>query len=136
MPSPRERKSTRRGTRWSNSVIFGVVAQRVPADLPHTKKLQVTETKQLSRHTRLLIREALLYGTVQACLLLSSQRSTQARAEVIESLYSRVIQMGLFDVHAHLTHPKLRQNIDSVLERAREAGLTRVISNGLNLPDN
>jgi len=44
--------------------------------------------------------------------------------------------MGLFDVHAHLTHPKLRQDIDEVLERARGAGLTRVISNGLNLPDN
>ena len=44
--------------------------------------------------------------------------------------------MGLFDVHAHLTHPNLRQDIDGVLERAREAGLTRVISNGLNLPDN
>lgn len=44
--------------------------------------------------------------------------------------------MGLFDVHAHLTHPRLRQDIDGVLERARAAGLTRVISNGLNLPDN
>jgi len=44
--------------------------------------------------------------------------------------------MGLFDVHAHLTHPRLHQDIDEVLERARAAGLTRVISNGLNLPDN
>lgn len=44
--------------------------------------------------------------------------------------------MGLFDVHAHLTHPRLCQDIGGVLERARAAGLTRVISNGLNLPDN
>lgn len=44
--------------------------------------------------------------------------------------------MGLFDVHAHLTHPRLREDVGEVLERARSAGLTRVISNGLNLPDN
>jgi TatD DNase family protein len=44
--------------------------------------------------------------------------------------------MGLFDVHAHLTHPRLEPHLDGVIERARAAGLTSVISNGLNLPDN
>ena len=44
--------------------------------------------------------------------------------------------MGFFDVHAHLTHPDLRQDINGVLARAREAGLTRVVSNGLNYADN
>lgn len=44
--------------------------------------------------------------------------------------------MGLFDVHAHLTHPRLVPEIDGVLERARAAGLTCIISNGLNLEDN
>jgi TatD DNase family protein len=44
--------------------------------------------------------------------------------------------MGLFDVHAHLTHPRLAHDVDAVLGRARAAGLTRVISNGLNHEDN
>ena len=44
--------------------------------------------------------------------------------------------MGLHDVHAHLTHPRLWPDIDAVLQRARSAGLTRIISNGLNGPDN
>lgn len=44
--------------------------------------------------------------------------------------------MGLFDVHAHLTHPKLRPHIDEILERARAAGVTSIISNGLNPADN
>jgi TatD DNase family protein len=44
--------------------------------------------------------------------------------------------MGLFDVHAHLTHPDLAADIDGVVERARAAGLTTVISNGLNPADN
>ncbi|MCP4873396.1 MAG: TatD family hydrolase [Proteobacteria bacterium] len=44
--------------------------------------------------------------------------------------------MGLFDVHAHLTHPKLVPRIDGAIERARAAGLTSVISNGLNQEDN
>jgi len=44
--------------------------------------------------------------------------------------------MGLFDVHAHLTHPKLVPDLDGVIDRARAAGLTSVISNGLNLEDN
>jgi TatD DNase family protein len=44
--------------------------------------------------------------------------------------------VGLADVHAHLTHPKLLPDVDAVLERARAAGLTTVISNGLNPRDN
>lgn len=44
--------------------------------------------------------------------------------------------MGLFDVHAHLTHPSLLENVDQVLERARAAGLSTIISNGLNPDDN
>jgi TatD DNase family protein len=44
--------------------------------------------------------------------------------------------VGLFDVHAHLTHPDLASELEAVLARARAAGLTRIISNGLNLVDN
>jgi len=44
--------------------------------------------------------------------------------------------MGLFDVHAHLTHPRLAPDLDGVLARAAEAGLTTIIANGLNLADN
>ncbi len=44
--------------------------------------------------------------------------------------------MGLFDVHAHLTHPRLLPEIDAVLARAAVAGVTSMISNGLNFEDN
>jgi TatD DNase family protein len=44
--------------------------------------------------------------------------------------------MGLFDVHAHLTHPDLIGDIDAVLLRAEAAGLSSIISNGLNPADN
>jgi TatD DNase family protein len=44
--------------------------------------------------------------------------------------------MGLFDVHAHLTHPKLAPRVDEVLENARRAGVTTILSNGLNPADN
>src|SRR4051812_9155271 len=44
--------------------------------------------------------------------------------------------MGLFDVHAHLTHPKLFGRVDELLARARAAGVTSIISNGLNPEDN
>jgi TatD DNase family protein len=40
--------------------------------------------------------------------------------------------MGLADVHAHLTHAKLLPDVDAVIERARAAGLTTIVSNGLN----
>lgn len=44
--------------------------------------------------------------------------------------------MGLSDVHAHLTHPRLIDDVDDVIERARAAGLTTIVSNGLNPADN
>ena len=44
--------------------------------------------------------------------------------------------MGLFDVHAHLTHSRLNEDRAGVLQRARDAGLTTIISNGLNPSDN
>lgn len=44
--------------------------------------------------------------------------------------------MGLFDVHAHLTSPRLAPDEAAVLARAREAGLTTIVSNGLNPADN
>jgi TatD DNase family protein len=44
--------------------------------------------------------------------------------------------MGLADVHAHLTHPRLVANESAILERARSAGLTTIVSNGLNPRDN
>lgn len=44
--------------------------------------------------------------------------------------------MGLFDVHAHLTHPKLVDRVDEILARASAAGMTTILSNGLNPADN
>ena len=44
--------------------------------------------------------------------------------------------MGLADVHAHLTHGRLLADVDDVLARARDAGITTIISNGLNPRDN
>ncbi len=44
--------------------------------------------------------------------------------------------MGLFDVHAHLTHPKLAPRLEEVLDNARRAGVTSILSNGLNPSDN
>ena len=44
--------------------------------------------------------------------------------------------MGLADVHAHLTHPRFSGDIDVVLRRARAAGLSTVIANGLGPADN
>lgn len=44
--------------------------------------------------------------------------------------------VGLYDVHAHLTHPRLTERQGEVLDNARRAGVTTVISNGLNPQDN
>lgn len=44
--------------------------------------------------------------------------------------------MGWFDVHAHLTHPKLASRQAEILDNARRAGLTSILSNGLNPHDN
>jgi TatD DNase family protein len=44
--------------------------------------------------------------------------------------------MGWFDVHAHLTHPRMVDDEADLLDRARAAGVTTIISNGLNPADN
>ena len=44
--------------------------------------------------------------------------------------------MGLFDVHAHLTSPRLRDDEADILGRAAAAGVTTIVSNGLNPSDN
>lgn len=44
--------------------------------------------------------------------------------------------MGLFDVHAHLTSPRFAEDIDEVLARAEAAGVSTIITNGLNIKDN
>lgn len=44
--------------------------------------------------------------------------------------------MGLFDVHAHLTSARFDEDRDEVIARAAAAGVTTIISNGLNVADN
>jgi TatD DNase family protein len=44
--------------------------------------------------------------------------------------------MGLFDVHAHLTSTRFDGARDDVIRRAAAAGVTTIISNGLNVTDN
>lgn len=44
--------------------------------------------------------------------------------------------MGLFDIHAHLTDSRLAADRPGVLQRARDAGVTSIVSNGLNPEDN
>jgi TatD DNase family protein len=44
--------------------------------------------------------------------------------------------MGLADVHAHLTHPRLLEDVCDVIDRARAAGVTSIVCNGLNPGDN
>ena len=44
--------------------------------------------------------------------------------------------MGLFDVHAHLTDRRLAAREADVLASARAAGVTTILSNGLNPADN
>ena len=44
--------------------------------------------------------------------------------------------MALFDVHAHLTDPRLAADEDAILARAAAAGVGTIISNGLNPDDN
>jgi len=44
--------------------------------------------------------------------------------------------MGLSDVHAHLTHPRLVEQLPEILSRAHAAGVTSIVSNGLNPEDN
>jgi TatD DNase family protein len=42
----------------------------------------------------------------------------------------------LSDVHAHLTNPRLAPEVDAIVARALAAGVTRIVSNGLNPIDN
>jgi TatD DNase family protein len=44
--------------------------------------------------------------------------------------------MTLFDVHAHLTDARILEHLPEVLSRARAAGVTTIVSNGLNPADN
>lgn len=44
--------------------------------------------------------------------------------------------MALFDVHAHLTSPRLAPDEAAILDRARRAGVGTIVSNGLNPADN
>lgn len=44
--------------------------------------------------------------------------------------------MGFADVHAHLTHPRVEKRIEELISRAREVGITTIISHGLNTDDN
>jgi len=44
--------------------------------------------------------------------------------------------VGLFDVHAHLTHPDILARIDEVIAHAAAAGVTSIVCNGLNPEDN
>ena len=43
---------------------------------------------------------------------------------------------ALVDVHAHLTHPRLLEDVESIIERARAAGVAHIVCNGLNPEDN
>jgi TatD DNase family protein len=44
--------------------------------------------------------------------------------------------MGLADVHAHLTSPRLISDLAGILQRASAAGVSTIISNGLHPRDN
>lgn len=44
--------------------------------------------------------------------------------------------MGLFDVHAHLTHKRLSADVDAIIARAQGRGVTTIVANGLNPSDN
>ena len=46
------------------------------------------------------------------------------------------LTVGWFDVHAHLTDRRLAAREAQVLDNARAAGVTTIISNGLNPSDN
>ena len=44
--------------------------------------------------------------------------------------------MAMHDVHAHLTHPRMAPDVADVIARAQAAGVTRIISNGLDPESN
>lgn len=41
--------------------------------------------------------------------------------------------MNLIDTHAHLNFPELKPDLDEILKRAKEAGITRIINVGVNI---
>ena len=42
----------------------------------------------------------------------------------------------LVDVHCHLTHESLKNQIDDVIKRAKEKGVVAIIASGVNAPTN
>jgi len=42
----------------------------------------------------------------------------------------------IVDIHAHLTYPDFKNNLDKVIERSKKVGVKHIISNGTNLEDN
>lgn len=44
--------------------------------------------------------------------------------------------MGLVDVHAHLTHPRLRTSHQGIISRAIAAGISSIVCNGVHPQDN
>ena len=44
--------------------------------------------------------------------------------------------MGFIDVHTHLDHPMFKDDIQAVLENAKNAGLLAILSNGINPKSN
>ncbi len=42
----------------------------------------------------------------------------------------------LVDVHCHLTHESFKNKLDEVLDRAKKAGVTTIITSGVNVPTN
>ena len=42
----------------------------------------------------------------------------------------------LVDVHCHLTHEKLKDQIPDVIKRAKEKGVVSIITSGVNVPTN
>ena len=67
-----------------------------------------------------------------------SPSANKSRASpVYFSLRTRYnVAMGWFDVHAHLTDPRLISRVDDVVASAKRVGVTTIISNGLNPADN
>ncbi len=69
-----------------------------------------------------------------------SDRGTRSRSTAkplsLAKSFCHGSRMGLFDVHAHLTDARLAADEEGVVARARAAGVTTIISNGLNPSDN
>lgn len=44
--------------------------------------------------------------------------------------------MNLVDIHCHLNHDRLKDNLDNVIKRAKETGVKVIITSGVNVPTN